>query len=254
MIVRYETREYFKTYTQDRNPNFGTNCLVLKALLDLLPGNSEQMPQIETTVRFITNFWWTANGQIEDNSNLSPNYPIMLMVDAFARLVELWSQGLVPALDDLLLRDRVFISLFQALTRTLHTQNQDGSWGSGQRCETTAYAILTLTRLASFSSAPRIKLQLAQAIEKARKYVCKEFRPLSEPDHLWTGKTTSGSGLLFQAYVLAALQAPISTHQTGYSIEKGFEVPVAKIAIQTKSTAGNLGLPTFQNGKSRPAW
>ena len=67
LILRYETREYFKTYTQDRNPSFRTNCLVLKAFLDLLPGKSEQMPQIEKLARFICNSWWTTNGQIEDS-------------------------------------------------------------------------------------------------------------------------------------------------------------------------------------------
>ncbi len=68
LISRYETRESFKTYTQDRNPSFRTNCLVLQALLDLLPGNNQQMPQIEKCVRFICSLWWTNNGWIEDQS------------------------------------------------------------------------------------------------------------------------------------------------------------------------------------------
>ena len=68
MIHRFESREYFKTYTQDRNPSFRTNCLVLKALLDLVPENSEQMPQIEKLVTFVCNYWWTTNGRIEDES------------------------------------------------------------------------------------------------------------------------------------------------------------------------------------------
>ena len=68
LIIRYETREYFKTYTHDQNPSFVTNCHVLKALLDLLPGNGSQMPQIEKTVRFLCNRWWTTNGQLEDQS------------------------------------------------------------------------------------------------------------------------------------------------------------------------------------------
>ena len=68
LIIRYETREYFKTYTQDRNPSFVTNCHVLKALLDLIPGNGSQTPQIEKTVRYLCNRWWTTNGQVEDQS------------------------------------------------------------------------------------------------------------------------------------------------------------------------------------------
>lgn len=68
LIIRYETRESFKTYTQDRNPSFRTNCHVLQSLLDLLPGNNQQMPQIEKCVRFICSLWWTTNGRIEDHS------------------------------------------------------------------------------------------------------------------------------------------------------------------------------------------
>ena len=75
----YETREYFKTHTHDRNPSFRTNCLVLKALLDLVSGNSKQTPdrvlenskqmmQIEKMVTFLCNCWWTTNGRIEDQS------------------------------------------------------------------------------------------------------------------------------------------------------------------------------------------
>jgi hypothetical protein len=64
--VRYEAPQYLKTCTQERIVNFSTNCHILKALLDLLPGDSEQMSQIETTVRFLCNCWWTTNGMIED--------------------------------------------------------------------------------------------------------------------------------------------------------------------------------------------
>ena len=76
LINRYETRENFKTYTQDRNPSLRTNCHVLQSLLDLLPGNNQQMPQIEKCVRFICSLWWTTNGQIEDQlvSGNAPKY------------------------------------------------------------------------------------------------------------------------------------------------------------------------------------
>lgn len=67
LIIRYETRDYFKTYTQDRNPSFRTNCHVLKAMLDLLPGNTGQMSQINKVVTFLCNCWWTTNGRIEDH-------------------------------------------------------------------------------------------------------------------------------------------------------------------------------------------
>ena len=68
LIKRYETPEYFKTYAQDKSPSFRTNCHVLKTLLDLIPENSEQMPQIQKIVAFLCNYWWTTNGRIEDQS------------------------------------------------------------------------------------------------------------------------------------------------------------------------------------------
>ena len=68
LINRYEIREHFKTYIQDRSPSFGTNCHILQALLDLLPGNQQYMPQIEKCVKFICSLWWTTNGRIQDQS------------------------------------------------------------------------------------------------------------------------------------------------------------------------------------------
>lgn len=251
LIARYETRESFKTYTQDRNPSFRTNCHVLQSLLDLLPGNSLQIPQIEKCVSFICSMWWTTNGRLEDQSvsgrvstklqkanpcqqNTSANYPIMLMTKAFMRLVQVWEQGFIPVPDDQSTRDKVIISLFQALTRTLQGQNSDGSWGSGPRCETTAYAIITLAKLVSLSSAPRIKMQTVQAIKNGREYLSKNYLPFSEPELVWTGKTTSGSSTLHQAYILAALQAPIPKQHSGPTLESHFEIPLAKVTIQTK--------------------
>lgn len=251
LIVRYEMRESFKTYTQDRNPSFRTNCHVLQSLLDLLPGNSQQIPQIEKCVRFICSMWWTTNGRIEDQSvsgrtsnnlqeanccqqNTSPNYPTMLMAKAFMHLIQIWEQGFIPVPDDPSIRDKVIISLFQALTRTLQSQKTDGSWGSGPRCETTAYALITLVKLASLSSAPRVKMQTVLAIKNGREYLSKNYLPFSEPELVWTGKTTSGSSTLHQAYILAALQAPIPKQHSGPTIESHFEIPLAKVTIQTK--------------------
>ena len=68
LIEQFEARDYFKTCVQDRNPCFRTNCHVLKALLDLLPGNAHQMSQINTSITFLCNYWWTTNGRIEDQT------------------------------------------------------------------------------------------------------------------------------------------------------------------------------------------
>ena len=156
------------------------------------------------------------------------------MGTTFMRLVRLWEQGVVPVPDDPSIRNKVIISLFQALTRTLQSQNADGSWGSGQRCETTAYAVLALTKLASLSSAPRVKMQSTLAIKRGRDYLAKNYLPFSEPELVWVGNTTFGSSTLHQAYILAALQAPIPKQKSGPPIESHFEIPLAKVTIQTK--------------------
>ena len=234
LIVRFETRDFFKTYTQQRNPSFRTNCLVLKALLDLLPGNTEQNLQIEKTLQFIVNFWWTTNNPIRDQLNSSSTFPIMLMVNGLVRLVDLWEAGFAPILNEPSLREKTFICLHQALIRTLQDQNANGSWGGQQQCEPTAYALLTLSRLAGFSSAPRIKAQIVQAVEKGRQFLTDNFRPLSEPEHVWRSKTTSGSSILFQVYILAALQAPMSQTSNSRSVETLYQMSLAKVTIQTK--------------------
>ena len=157
----------------------------------------------------------------------------MLMAQVFTRLLELWDSGLVPVPSDASIREKVIISLFQALTRLLQTQNPDGSWGRGQRCETTAYAVLTVARLSCLSSAPRVKSQITQSIDSGRHFLLVNFSPFSEADPVWHGKTTSGSSILHQAFVLAALQAPIARPAVSI-IDLHFEIPLAKITIQTK--------------------
>ena len=68
LVMRFDTGEYFETYIQDRNSSFVTNCDILKALLNLLPRNGERMGQIQKTVDFLCNYWWTTNGEIKDQS------------------------------------------------------------------------------------------------------------------------------------------------------------------------------------------
>ena len=124
------------------------------------------------------------------------------------RLIWLWEQGFIPVPDDPSIRDKVIISLFQALTRILQGQNLDGSWGSGRRCETTAYAILTLTKLASLSSAPRVKMQSTLAIKNGREYLSKNYLPFSEPELVWTGKTTCGASTASSCIHLSRSTSP----------------------------------------------
>ena len=156
----------------------------------------------------------------------------MLMVEAFTQLLDSWGRGYGPAPDDPTVRSRVFISLLQALVRVLQGQKANGSWGSG--CEVTSYAIISLAKLSSLSSAPKLKLQVNQAIETGRKFLVANFRPFSEPDRTWRGDITSGNSATYQAFILAALRAPAFNEDTKPTFESYFEISIARVAIQTK--------------------
>ena len=77
-------------------------------------------------------------------------------------------------------------------------------------------------------------MQSNLAIKNGRDYLSKKYLPFSEPELVWKGKTNYGSRILHQAYVLAALQAPIPKQQSGPTIESHFEISLAKVTIQTK--------------------
>ena len=77
-------------------------------------------------------------------------------------------------------------------------------------------------------------MQSTLAIKNGRDYLSKNYLPFSEPELVWMGKTIYGSRVLHQAFILAALQAPIPKQQSGPTIESHFEISLAKIAIQTK--------------------
>lgn len=163
------------------------------------------------------------------------------------QLLELWEKGHVPILDDRVIRDKVIISLFQALIRILQTQNVDGSWEGGG-CEVTAYAIISLTKLTSLSSATRIKLQISRAIETGRSFLSTNFPASTGPDRVWTGKVRSGSSIMYQAYVLAAINAPVRKRQTKSTLESHSKIPLARMTIQTKYFARQawfVGVPEW---------
>ncbi|KAL6722272.1 hypothetical protein ACLMJK_001379 [Lecanora helva] len=233
LIDRFADQKYFKTYDNDQGASFATNCHLLVTFLTLLPNNRDLIPQIERIVGFICTVWWTTNGLVHDQSKKSAIYSIVVMVDAFMLLLEAWERRFVEFPDGSVIMHKVFLSLFQALTRTLRTQEANGSWEHGCR-EATAYAVIRLSKLASMTSFPKVKLQIAQAIEAGRKFLLEETRAFGESEEVWTGITTSGNNALHEAYILAALQTPVSKRASRSTIESHFNISVAKLTIQTK--------------------
>ena len=156
------------------------------------------------------------------------------MAEAFVRLVSLWERKILSSSLDIFVKEKVIISLFQAHTRILRSQSMDGSWGN-RSCEDTAYAVITLAKLRSLTSAPRIVLQVTQAIEKGRHFLINHSNVCVEPGSLRIGKTSPETSPSQQAFLLAALQIPVVPPQSGHTTIEGlFNIPLAKLTIQTK--------------------
>ena len=158
----------------------------------------------------------------------------MLLAEAFMRLIDMWEVGHLPLPVDAAMRDKVTISLFQALTRLLQTQNANGSWGDGGS-EVSAYAVIALVKLSPLSSAPKLKARTAQAIENGRKYLA-------------TRSSTAGKSTMHQVYLLAVLRRQAFQDQRMPVIETLFEIPLARVAIQTKYFARHacfVGVPEW---------
>ncbi len=68
---------------------------------------------------------------------------MMLLAEAFVRLLELWDQGYLGQLPDALLQDRIPVILLQILNWTLMGESLAGLGGPDQALETMAYAVFS---------------------------------------------------------------------------------------------------------------
>ena len=169
------------------------------------------------------------------------------MSQALMRFLRLWDQGIIPSFpgDDVLIQD-LYIMLFQALSRLLQDQDEDGSWANGQ-AEPSAYATLALVDLACLPVASTLQDCLYSAIEKGRKFLSNKFGE-QQGDYIWIEKVTYRSRMLHQAYILAALKAPIPTHNFHGRTCDTLPLPSNKIA---KFAKFYLRLPLFAHA---PTW
>lgn len=141
----------------------------------------------------------------------------MLLAQAFVKVLSLWEQKKLEALDTQLLRDKALVVLFQALIRILQSQQGNGSWSN---CfEATAYAVIALANLASLPFIENIRHQVNLAVQQGREYL--NTRDLeSGPEYLWIEKVTYGSNSLSQAYRLSALNVSTPTFTLGEDVLK----------------------------------
>ncbi|KAE8375466.1 terpenoid cyclases/protein prenyltransferase alpha-alpha toroid [Aspergillus bertholletiae] len=203
LLDEFEGSTHFRTYSGERDPSFTANCNVLLAFLSRSDA-SDFATQIQKVTAFLCDIWWTADGHVGDKWNLSPYYPSMLMAEAFGQLLQVWSNGALNSIPKELIRDRVSTSLYQALVRTLQTQNEDGSWGSIHSREETAYAILTIAHACQLPVVNQLWTTVQSAVARGRKFLQQNIG--GKPEYLWVEKVSYGSILLSQSYVLAALK------------------------------------------------
>jgi hypothetical protein len=150
------------------------------------------------------------------------------MCEALVSYIQRWSEGHLAALPDNLMRSQLPLTLFQSLIRTLHTQNQDGSWGSSNSAEETAYAILILKSVACFSFTEMIAAQVETAISKGLEFILTRSQRSPTDDQLWLDKTLYAIPTVSDSYIMAAVQAEETIHKLA-------EIPY-KLANMSTST------------------
>ena len=140
----------------------------------------------------------------------------MLMARSLVELLQSWSDGSLPELDNELLRDKVVPTLFQCLAQILRSQLVDGSWGIRGPREETAYTIITLTNLRILPLAQFFRAEIISAIDRGRSFL----RNTSghRPEYLWIEKVTYWSENLAEAYTVAALYAAIDKPSLGSTV------------------------------------
>lgn len=136
----------------------------------------------------------------------------MLMAEAFSSLLKAWDRGTLSAVPTTLIVDEVIVSLYQVLVRTLMAQNANGSFGSTDSREVTAYATLTISKASILPFAAPLGAQINTAIAAAQEFLL--LTTELEPSYLWVEKVTYGSIVLAESYVLAALNASMKSQLT----------------------------------------
>ena len=140
--------------------------------------------------------------------NLSLQYSMMLLAQAFSRILILWDGRLLSDLS-LDLVNQIPIVLMQIITRTLVTEDANGSWS--QTPEVTAYAVLTLVSASAVPWSDSIRLEVSAAMTRAKSFLTTSHSHWRLPAYIWIEKVTYASPVLSHAYCLAAMHSQLSS-------------------------------------------
>ena len=141
------------------------------------------------------------------NKNHSQQYSMMLLAQAFMKLLCQWNSGRLPELSEDLVHNRISAVLTRILIQTLQSED---SWLQ-KSLEETTYGILTLTSASSIPWAGCISEYMHSAIKRAKAALSKDRGRWLLPNRIWVEKVTYSSPILSEAYCLAAMYAQPST-------------------------------------------
>jgi hypothetical protein len=163
---------------------------------------------------------------------------MMLLAQTLRKLVLLWDEGSLPDLPEEFLKDQIPLILLQILHRTLHSQNDNGSWGAPESCEITSYALLALIDATFFPWVAELDTQVLKAIRAGQAFLNENQKRWGDITYTWIEKVTYGSSILSKAYCLAAARAsscyPEVTLQWKPLPEKLLAIPIEKISKFSK--------------------
>ncbi|PSN61437.1 hypothetical protein BS50DRAFT_578453 [Corynespora cassiicola Philippines] len=204
IVAEFDGPRCLRTYRGERDPSVSANCNALMSLLMDNQDFADKSSAIEKAVVFVHDAWTDAEGELLDKWNLSIHYPVMLLSRSLTELVLAWTSGrLAPRLDRTMTAQAVPL-LVKAALQTLCAQHPDGSWGSMDWCEETAYAVLSLVSFLSLPLPVSLRVVASHAVERGRAFL---QRGGHEIGFLWIEKITYRSELLREAYVQTALHA-----------------------------------------------
>ena len=138
--------------------------------------------------------------------NRSLQYPIMLLAQAFSRVLTLWDEQMLSSLS-LDLVNQIPIVLLQIITRTILSEKSNGSWS--QTPGVTAYAILTLVSASAVLWMDSIRVDVSAAVTRAKSFLTINHIYWRLPAYIWIEKVTCASPVLSHAYCLAAIHSQL---------------------------------------------
>ena len=119
--------------------------------------------------------------------NRSLQYPMMLLAQAFSRVLILWDEQMLTSLS-LDLVNQIPIVLLQIISRTLLSEESNGSWAQTHRI--TAYAILTLISAFTVPWTDSIQVDVSAAVTRAKAFLTRSHNHWQLRAHIWIEKVT----------------------------------------------------------------